>query len=71
MSSLLKWARAPTRRAPSPPLRFPTSGFDIISDAQALDKSSTRVSKRDFIVLSILEMSSRPSIKSSENWDVG
>lgn len=30
MASLLKWARALTRRGALPPLRFPTSGFAII-----------------------------------------
>jgi serine/threonine-protein kinase SRPK3 len=38
MSSLLKWARTDARRAPSPPLRFPTTGFDMVSDSQALDE---------------------------------
>ncbi|KAK4154729.1 kinase-like domain-containing protein [Chaetomidium leptoderma] len=28
MASLVKWARTLIRRAPSPPLRFPTTGFD-------------------------------------------
>ncbi|KAK0748074.1 CMGC protein kinase [Apiosordaria backusii] len=30
MALLLKWARALTRRAPSPPLRFPTTGFNVV-----------------------------------------
>lgn len=30
MASLLKWARALTRRSPLAPLRFPTTGFDTI-----------------------------------------
>ncbi|TGO50617.1 hypothetical protein BOTNAR_0386g00030 [Botryotinia narcissicola] len=38
MASILKWARSATRRSPSPPLRFPTTGFELISDAQALDE---------------------------------
>ncbi|KAF4634318.1 hypothetical protein G7Y89_g3796 [Cudoniella acicularis] len=38
MTSLLKWVRTASRRAPSPPMRFPTRGFDIISDAQPLDE---------------------------------
>lgn len=38
MASLLKWARTAVRRAPSPPLRFPTTGFDIISDTQPLEE---------------------------------
>jgi hypothetical protein len=33
MASILRWARAAFfRRAPSPPLRFPTTGFELISD---------------------------------------
>jgi hypothetical protein len=30
MTSILRWVRALTRRAPLAPLQFPTSGFDII-----------------------------------------
>lgn len=26
------------RRAPSPPLRFPTSGFDVIGDSEVLEE---------------------------------
>ncbi|CZT00295.1 probable dis1-suppressing protein kinase dsk1 [Rhynchosporium graminicola] len=38
MALLLKWARAITRRAPSPPLRFPTSGFDILPASPLIDE---------------------------------
>lgn len=38
MASLFQWARTVARRAPSPPLRFPTTGFDLIGDAQALEE---------------------------------
>ncbi|KAH6715832.1 kinase-like domain-containing protein [Leptodontidium sp. MPI-SDFR-AT-0119] len=38
MASLLKWAGAATRRAPSPPLRFPTTGFDVIPDFQVVEE---------------------------------
>jgi hypothetical protein len=30
MASLLRWARSLVPRNPLPPLRFPTTGFDII-----------------------------------------
>ncbi|EFY86149.1 protein kinase domain-containing protein [Metarhizium acridum CQMa 102] len=38
MASLLKWARAWTRRAPLVPLRFPTSGFDLVQDPVLLEE---------------------------------
>lgn len=38
MASVLKWARAATRRAPSLPLIFPTKGFELIDDALLLDE---------------------------------
>jgi len=38
MSWLFKFARTAARKAPSPPYRFPTTGFDIISDSQALEE---------------------------------
>ena len=38
MSVLLKWARAFVRKTPSTPLRFPATGYDTISDNQALDE---------------------------------
>ncbi|TVY15942.1 Serine/threonine-protein kinase SRPK [Lachnellula arida] len=38
MASLFRWAKTVFRRAPWPPLRFPTTSFDIISDAQLLDE---------------------------------
>ncbi|EDO03637.1 hypothetical protein SS1G_06118 [Sclerotinia sclerotiorum 1980 UF-70] len=38
MASVLKWARAATRRAPSLLLIFPTKGFELIDDALLLDE---------------------------------
>lgn len=38
MASILKWARGLTRRAPLPPLQFPTSGFEIIDDSVLLEE---------------------------------
>ncbi|KAJ5799909.1 uncharacterized protein N7518_001977 [Penicillium psychrosexuale] len=38
MASLIKWAKVVFRRAPSPPLRFPTSGFETISPSQTLEE---------------------------------
>ncbi|KAF7896477.1 hypothetical protein EAF00_006491 [Botryotinia globosa] len=38
MASLLKWAKTAVRRAPSPPLRFASTGFDLISDAQTFEE---------------------------------
>jgi hypothetical protein len=38
MASLLKWAKTAVRKAPSPPLRFPTTGFDLISDVEPLEE---------------------------------
>jgi serine/threonine-protein kinase SRPK3 len=38
MSSLLRWARNSIRRAPSLPLRFPTSGFALVPDPHLLEE---------------------------------
>ncbi|EQK99102.1 protein kinase domain-containing protein [Ophiocordyceps sinensis CO18] len=38
MAPLLRWARRLLRRAPSPPLRFPTAGFDVIPATQLLEE---------------------------------
>ncbi|KAF7946209.1 hypothetical protein EAE96_009211 [Botrytis aclada] len=38
MASLLKWAKTAVRRAPSPPLRFASTGFNLISDAQTFEE---------------------------------
>ncbi|KAH6662857.1 kinase domain-containing protein [Halenospora varia] len=38
MASLFKWARTAARRASSPPMRSPTTGFNLISDAQPLEE---------------------------------
>ncbi|KAM5486081.1 hypothetical protein MaudMau93_005155 [Microsporum audouinii] len=38
MASLLKWAKRAIRRAPSPPMRFPTSGFEIVNTSKILDE---------------------------------
>jgi serine/threonine-protein kinase SRPK3 len=36
MASILRWIREATRRAPWPPLRFPTTGFELITDDDLL-----------------------------------
>ncbi|TGO73333.1 hypothetical protein BELL_0370g00090 [Botrytis elliptica] len=46
MASILKWARAATRRSPSAPLRFPTTGYELTSDAQPLDEEQLEGFKR-------------------------
>ncbi|KAF5868518.1 putative protein kinase domain-containing protein [Botrytis fragariae] len=38
MASLLKWADTAIRRAPSPPLRFASTEFDLINDAQTFEE---------------------------------
>ncbi|TGO22271.1 hypothetical protein BPAE_0175g00150 [Botrytis paeoniae] len=51
MASILKWARAATRRTPSPPLRFPTTRYELISDAQSLDEELLEEFKRGLYYL--------------------
>ncbi|KAF4633002.1 hypothetical protein G7Y89_g5128 [Cudoniella acicularis] len=38
MSYLLKWAKNLSRKTPLSPLRFPTTGFEIVSDSQVLEE---------------------------------
>ncbi|PGH23419.1 CMGC/SRPK protein kinase [Polytolypa hystricis UAMH7299] len=38
MASLLKWAKTAFRRVPSPPMRFPTSGFATVNASEVLDE---------------------------------
>jgi hypothetical protein len=38
MASFLKWARNSIRRAPSPLMRFPASGFEVVNDSEVLDE---------------------------------
>lgn len=38
MTSLLKWARRAINKGPSPVLRFPTSGFEVIKPSQILEE---------------------------------
>jgi hypothetical protein len=38
MSSVLKWARSALRRAPLPPLRFPSAGFEIVPPSEPLEE---------------------------------
>ncbi|KAI1135858.1 kinase domain protein [Hypoxylon sp. FL0543] len=38
MAALLRWARGISRRAPLTPLRFPTSGFDVIDDSYVFEE---------------------------------
>ncbi|KAH7317827.1 kinase-like domain-containing protein [Rhexocercosporidium sp. MPI-PUGE-AT-0058] len=46
MTSFLKWARAATRRAPSAPLRFPPTGFDVVPDSQVIEEEQFEGFKR-------------------------
>jgi serine/threonine-protein kinase SRPK3 len=38
MVSLLKWTKTVIRRAPSPPVFFPTSGFETISASEVVEE---------------------------------
>ena len=38
MASFLKWTRNSIRRAPSPPMRFPASGFEVVNHSEVLDE---------------------------------
>ena len=38
MASVLKWAMNSIRRASSPPIRFPASGFEVVNDSKVLDE---------------------------------
>ncbi|KAI3112896.1 hypothetical protein CBS147333_3404 [Penicillium roqueforti] len=38
MATLIKWATNVLRRAPSPPMHFPTSGFETIRSSEVLDE---------------------------------
>ncbi|PYI14680.1 kinase-like protein [Aspergillus violaceofuscus CBS 115571] len=38
MAKLMKWAMKPFRRAPCPPMHFPTSGFDILPPSEVLEE---------------------------------
>ncbi|OQE17046.1 hypothetical protein PENFLA_c025G07319 [Penicillium flavigenum] len=46
MTSLLKWARTAIKRDPSPVLRFPTSGFEVIKPSQILEEERYREFKK-------------------------
>ncbi|PYI29535.1 kinase domain protein [Aspergillus indologenus CBS 114.80] len=38
MAKFMKWAMKPFRRAPCPPMHFPTSGFDILPPSEVLEE---------------------------------
>ncbi|KAJ6114429.1 protein kinase domain protein [Penicillium sp. IBT 16267x] len=38
MATLMRWATHAFRRAPSPPMRFPTSGFETVRPSEVLDE---------------------------------
>ncbi|CAG9986759.1 unnamed protein product, partial [Clonostachys byssicola] len=38
ISSVLKWTKSALRRAPSPPLRFPSAGFEIVPASEPLEE---------------------------------
>ncbi|KAH1486018.1 hypothetical protein KXV64_007796 [Aspergillus fumigatus] len=42
MAALMKWATKALRRAPSPPMCFPTSGFETIRPSEVLDEERTK-----------------------------
>ncbi|KAH1269145.1 hypothetical protein KXW98_007115 [Aspergillus fumigatus] len=42
MAALMKWATKALRRAPSPPMCFPTSGFETIRPSEVLDEARTK-----------------------------
>ena len=48
MAFLLRWARTAARRAPSPPKRFPVTGFNVVSDAQPLEEEQFDGFQRGF-----------------------
>lgn len=38
MTTLLRWVRGLSRRVPLTPLRFPTTGFDVINDPYIIEE---------------------------------
>lgn len=38
MASILKWAKRSIQRAPSPPIRFPNTGFKTIHASEVLEE---------------------------------
>ncbi|ODA79302.1 hypothetical protein RJ55_04895 [Drechmeria coniospora] len=42
MASVPKWVRSLSRRAPLPPIQFPTAGFEIIDDTVLLEEEQLR-----------------------------
>lgn len=46
MAALMKWATKALRRAPSPPMCFPTSGFETIRPSEVLDEARFEHSKK-------------------------
>ena len=38
MASLMKWVTKALRRSPSPPIRFPTSGYETVHSSDILDE---------------------------------
>ncbi|KAM0738095.1 hypothetical protein ACQRIT_007287 [Beauveria bassiana] len=47
MTSILRWAQQLTRKTPLQPLRFPTTGFDIIPDSALLEEEQLDEFKED------------------------
>ncbi|KAM3453548.1 hypothetical protein MY5147_007318 [Beauveria neobassiana] len=47
MTSILRWAQHLTRKTPLQPLRFPTTGFDIIPDLALLEEEQLDEFKED------------------------
>ena len=40
MTSILRWAKNYTRRAPSPPIRFQNTNYEVVGAAQKLEEEA-------------------------------
>lgn len=54
MAALIKWAKRAFRRAPSPPLCFPVSGFETVHPSEVLDEERFEQFKQGRYYLLIL-----------------
>lgn len=46
MAFLLKWAKNTLRRVPSPPMCFPTTGFETVNASEILDEERFEAFKK-------------------------
>ncbi|EEH04351.1 protein kinase [Histoplasma capsulatum G186AR] len=53
MTSLLRWAKATFRRVPSPPLCFPTSGFETVSGSELEEERFEAFKKGQYYPINI------------------